>query len=388
MNRRSQDNFPRALVIGRGSMVAAACVCGLLLMLCAPGCRRSASSTGSADQKVGTASYEKFYELANGAGTLSVRLDSTSASLIDGFTVRVRCEPGDDPAGIRVTLPDMNAALPDNWTAHRTAGSDSGAAGTQSVDVTMPAEWAWHIEPFIPGDFELGAFEIKYQIGDDGQESAVHTDPIGLIVQSMLYDDDTDAVPADIKGVLDAPLAWWQTWWFLTLLIAAVVVVPGVIMLTVWLLRRRLSGHGDDRGQQRLVPQVAAHEMALRRLRALLARDLMARGLVKQFYGELTWIMRQYIEDRFGLRAPDRTTEEFLDESRAAGIFSPQDLDLFDRFLGHCDLVKFAEAQPSGEQVQAVVGSIQTFVERTKSDAAQVADEGEPVQPAVAEGVG
>ena len=43
-------------------------------------------------------------------------------------------------------------------------------------------------------------------------------------------------------------------------------------------------------------------------------RDLIAKGLVREYYYRITNILRHYIEDRFGLLAPERTTEEFLTE--------------------------------------------------------------------------
>ena len=56
-------------------------------------------------------------------------------------------------------------------------------------------------------------------------------------------------------------------------------------------------------------------------------------------------MLRHYIEDRFGLRAPEQTTEEFLAELRQKHVFGERQKDLLRAFLEHCDLVKFAELQ-------------------------------------------
>ena len=47
-----------------------------------------------------------------------------------------------------------------------------------------------------------------------------------------------------------------------------------------------------------------------------------ARGLVKEFYLRLTGIVRQYVEDTTGIRAPEQTTEEFLRDMRSRAVVS------------------------------------------------------------------
>ena len=77
-----------------------------------------------------------------------------------------------------------------------------------------------------------------------------------------------------------------------------------------WLLlrsRRATAGGADLQ---------AAHEMAYARLRALVAEKLVEQGRIKEFYERISGILRHYIEDRFDLHAPERTTEEFLAELR------------------------------------------------------------------------
>ncbi|MBL1216801.1 MAG: hypothetical protein D8M59_04825 [Planctomycetes bacterium] len=343
-------------------------ICIVVLVVSLSGCSADdGTERPVVDTADATPSHVQSFSIGDGGsgGTVRVSIDSTTAGLVDGFTLRVHYDaPGDDEAGLAVMRPDVTGALPANWEAHPAPGSGL-------------MDWSWKLEPFIPGEFEFGPLTITYQSAGDGgvPEAALVTDPVPLTVTSVLSSDEEDAsaTPADIKGVLAPARPWWTAWWFITSVIVVVfVVLPAAVVLAVWLLRKRLAGQDDEQADGRILPQTSAPDLALRRLQALLGRDLMARGQVKEFYGELTWIMRQYVEDRFGLRAPDRTTEEFLTESREAGLFSSADLDLFDRFLGHCDLVKFAEAQPTSEQVAAVVQSIRTFIERTKSDDARV----------------
>jgi hypothetical protein len=111
-----------------------------------------------------------------------------------------------------------------------------------------------------------------------------------------------------------------------------------------------------------------AHELAYARLRALVAEGLVEVGRVKEFYERISAILRHYIEDRFDLRAPERTTEEFLYELGRTEVLAPPDKQMLQEFLTHCDLVKFAKHAPTTEQIQQSFDLVKTFVEKTKSD--------------------
>jgi len=109
------------------------------------------------------------------------------------------------------------------------------------------------------------------------------------------------------------------------------------------------------------------HEIAYRDMERLLAEKLIERGESKLFYLRLSNILRHYIEDRFGLRAPERTTEEFLVELRNSLTFDPRHKDLLKSFLRHCDMVKFAELQPTSDEVDGAIGSCKRFVDETRA---------------------
>jgi hypothetical protein len=116
--------------------------------------------------------------------------------------------------------------------------------------------------------------------------------------------------------------------------------------------------------------QISPDEIAYQELDKLLADDLLTRGEVKLFHLRISDILRSYIENRFGLKAPERTTEEFLAELT-------QDLQmqkallkdhkrLLGEFLNQCDLVKFAKHEPSIEESGKTVVICREFIEETK----------------------
>ena len=103
------------------------------------------------------------------------------------------------------------------------------------------------------------------------------------------------------------------------------------------------------------------------RLQELVDEDLIGSGRIQEFYIRLSDIIRRYIEDRFGIRAPERTTEEFLAEVSSGNVLKERDTALLDEFLAHCDLVKFAKHQPTEGEIQKSFDSAKAFTEGTRA---------------------
>ena len=110
-------------------------------------------------------------------------------------------------------------------------------------------------------------------------------------------------------------------------------------------------------------------EIALQELERLLADDLLVRGEIHVFHLRISDILRRYIENRFGLKAPERTTEEFLTElsqARSENALLGRHKILLAGFLTQCDLVKFAKHEPTIAESEKTVVICRDFIEKTK----------------------
>jgi uncharacterized iron-regulated membrane protein len=110
-------------------------------------------------------------------------------------------------------------------------------------------------------------------------------------------------------------------------------------------------------------PPPPAHETALAALRQLQA--LLTADNYLEFIMEVSRILRVYIQDRYGLRAPHRSTEEFLMEASESPELSPADQQLLGEFLRQCDMVKFARRHVALARMQELFETAQRFVEDT-----------------------
>jgi hypothetical protein len=194
-----------------------------------------------------------------------------------------------------------------------------------------------------------------------GEPALIETDPLELNVTSELG----DAAPslANLEPMLP-PQGVPQSYRFFWFVLAGVV---GVLVLLAVLARRRRKSRPV--AARRQTPE----EIAQAALSQLLTEELPARGLVKEFYLRLTGIVRQYVEDTTGIRAPEQTTEEFLRDMRARALFSPERSVRLAEFLEAADLIKYAGQQPAEGQIEEATARAREFVSQSQSPVASAA---------------
>lgn len=155
----------------------------------------------------------------------------------------------------------------------------------------------------------------------------------------------------DIKGFVPVP-HWWL---WLTLLGLLLVLVLGYVW---WRKRRRAAGVSAP-----ATPPPSPIEIALAALQRL--RD--ANLPVEEFYTELSGIVRRYLEDQLQLRAPERTTEEFLYELAQGTRLSDDHKNLLGAFLQEADLVKFARHRPGSADIARALAAAAKFVRESNA---------------------
>ena len=108
--------------------------------------------------------------------------------------------------------------------------------------------------------------------------------------------------------------------------------------------------------------RVTAYDRAMRRLDALARRGLPLPGAADAWYVELSDIVRRFIEDQYGVRAPELTTEEFLQEARRSAELSGPRRELLSAFLERCDRVKFAAYSPEQRESKEALTLARRFL--------------------------
>lgn len=132
--------------------------------------------------------------------------------------------------------------------------------------------------------------------------------------------------------------------------------LAAAILYLVWRLLRRARRAIQ---MKRLSPR----ERALFELNELLRRKLVEKDQVKEFYFELTMIVRCYVERAHAIRAPEQTTEEFLIAVSRDKRFPADVVSRLRSFLNAADLVKYAAFHPERGAVDQATTTARTYIE-------------------------
>ena len=291
----------------------------------------------------------RTYE-AEGA-VIHLRVERTELSVAQTLLVRLEAEV---PAGVTPRMPVNFDDVPPP-DGHVFEVQDTGEDKPRPVrrDRVRFARW-YRVEPFLSGDYNVPPLTVD-MVDASGGSVAVRTESVGVRVSSLLPEDYRELDIRDIQGILRPP-------WRAPPGLLAVLGILGVATLGtgVWLW---IQKRARDRWTP---PPRPAHEIALEDLEALVREDLVARGEIKKFYQRVTLILRRYVEGRFGLRAPERTTEESLGELGGTDVLTDELKKLLRVFLQHADLVKFAQLHPLGDEIERTLSSCRDFVMATR----------------------
>lgn len=272
------------------------------------------------------------------------------------LTLTVDAQPG-----IQVEMPPFGEALGrfaiTSFTPRSETKGDGSSQHTQRYGLESPMSGRQRI-PSLRIEFldHRPAGGTWVASAPDAGSEAVHeilTDEIAIDIASAL----PDAKDEELRGLRDSLDESEVRRVYL--LLAGLPVLALTLLLTAWLLRRLRT-----RAAQKV--RVSAFERARRRMAELERRGWPAQGEADAWYVELSDIVRRYIEDRFGVRAPELTSEEFLREAQARLRLQPAQRQLLEAFLSTCDRVKFAGYRPASSESQQAFAEAGRFLDDTR----------------------
>ena len=142
-----------------------------------------------------------------------------------------------------------------------------------------------------------------------------------------------------IRDIRREPVSWMDYWPYGAGALA-------ILGLLVWWLRksrRKLQPVNIIAVPDQ--PLVSPSEKALQQLTQLRQKQLWKNGQMKEHYAEISLILREYLEARFGIAALESTTDE-IQKMLAATDFPPTMRPDLKEFLLKTDMVKYAQSQP------------------------------------------
>jgi hypothetical protein len=162
------------------------------------------------------------------------------------------------------------------------------------------------LSTFETGDFTIPEFTVVYR-DSDGSEKRVATPPVKITVKSVAPLRPDDTAIRDAKPPVMPPFR--LTTAQLLIVAGAVLLLAAIIAaLAVRAMRRRRAQPAPT------LPPRPIELVAREQLERIAQSDLLARGLIKEYFDQISDVIRAYLGQRFGFLGIVTTTSELLDE--------------------------------------------------------------------------
>ena len=265
-------------------------------------------------------------------GGVEFKAESETAAIDPARSVFLRLELK-TPKGVEAAMPDLRErtvgfSLAEDFAEPVTTAPDGGTV--QAVNwrlVPEPCAAVYKIKPFAVAGNVAGPIYFENPAPREAVTGEMEVDP-----------------KKDLP-----PLSWKFAGW-----IAAALAAIALVVASVWLLIRFLARKIKEH-------RMSPIERAWVELDRLLSKGLPGRGRYKDFYVELTMVVRRYIQRKYGIKAPHMTTEEFLREAKPS--------DELRRFLESADMVKFAGVEATPEMADDATDSARAYLRQDENKA-------------------
>jgi len=258
------------------------------------------------------------------------------------LTVRVEAA-----ANVAVTTPLINI------DDESTIGQFNVLEQTAQPDLPLPdgrRTWTQQLvlDTFATGDLHVPPLHVAFtdNRGTPPIEGFLTLPPIDITVASALLEGETQL--RALRDNRPLPVAPMSAWWWLA--------VPAVLALAIAGVAWSRRGNAVA-----LVPLTPAERA--RRALALLELD----DDQESCFARVVDIVRRYLEEAFGLRAPRATTHEFLREAQHSNVLSQPHRATLHELLQVADLVKFARHMPGRNAGTQAMHTALHFVDDTSA---------------------
>jgi len=300
-------------------------------------------------------------------GPVKARLSLTPPKPVIGDEIVLEIEVQAEP-GVEVLMPEFGEALERysivDFVPKQRIDGQGRTIHTQR----------YTLQPFLSGEQSIPPILIEFIDRRPGQKPSPEdydayellTERIDFTVESVL----PTSASAELKpplGALELPTKA-PRWLGLTIAGLASLLLMACLAVA-WLAR----------GARRRSLRRNAYEWARQQVDRLIEdRQAVSPALsVEHFYVEISNVIRQYLENRFEVRAPELTTDEFLQLAAAESQLSTEHQQLLAEFLNQADRVKFASGALSTgvateRDVRRTCELAVQFLEETRENAPDV----------------
>lgn len=228
---------------------------------------------------------------------------------------------------------------------------------TQIGENRYQINYHYLIQPFEVGAKTVGPF--KYVIDGDTVESQLVSFKVDEPDMPKVMRDSLYINP--MESTVSIPAKWYDfipEWWPWLLIALGII---GLAVLVAILYKKngaRLLPH------KKIIPP---YQLAINRLSKLKQRRMAESGHDKEYYTELTDILRQYLEGRFNINAREMTSSQIIDALEQNPEISKY-VDSMNAMLQTSDFVKFAKHRSNVDDNVRAFATVHDFVTETRPE--------------------
>lgn len=295
-------------------------------------------------------------------------------------TVRATIQPSDILIGEQAVI-NIEVISPKGRNIIFPVYQDTLQAGIEVLSMLPPDTTMTEVmtinQKYIVTSFDSTLYHVPYmQVISD--LDTLRTNDFGLKVSAPQLSDttlayleklknhETDSIDfaqlniSDIKPIQKPEFVWqdYLEYLYIPLLICLVLILIGLAVF--FILRKRQKGYF-------FTPKIILppHVVALEGLDKLKESKLWQKGMEKQYYTELTDILRRYVDQRFNINAPEMVSDDIIAAVHLA-TDTKSATEGLSQILKLADLVKFAKYTPFGDENDLSLVNAYLFVNQTK----------------------
>lgn len=312
---------------------------------------------------------ELVQEKSSGPVTVVTRLEPSEPTIGDEVRLAIEVSAEED---IQLLMPEFGEVISgfpiSEWLPSERILPDGSTQSNVSI----------RFQVSVSGEQSIAPILVEFVDNRPGRESSpddmdafeILTDRIEFEVKSVL--------PRGASGDMKPPMpeleiveeAAGRNWVWIAL--PVILILGGIAATVIWLKRRKL------------VRKANAYDVAMARLRPLLDQQASGGAVdADDFFVSISSVVRRYLEDRYDLKAPDLTTDEFLQLAAAEPELSNEHQALLGEFLSQADVVKFAGVQVTRDEMKRSTELAVRFLEETRENAPDIELDGDLSSPEV-----
>ncbi len=282
------------------------------------------------------------------AQDFKVRLDSSKILIGNQTALTLQVKLTD---GRKVRFPNLPDTIAPGLEVVRQLATD-----TSEVDGGLLLTKRYLITSYDSGSYVVPQIPVLFFNGS--KVDTLLTQPLKLRVNTVAV-DSTKVPLFGIKGNVKAPYTFQE----IALAILSVLLLVALIF-GIYRYFKRKKNEPIFTFRKKVVEP--AHVIALRELDQLKQRKLWQNGYVKEYYSELTDILRKYLEMRLDISAMEMTSFEILIAVKEQGYSNSSVYDRLMVMLNTSDLVKFAKHNADPIENDSAAKCVYDFIDDSK----------------------